>query len=97
MVKHIKKIRRLLPSNFFSVFDHFVGMVRKGLNYLNILKVYNKGTRSSIGVTLMLLFLSLNQCVRLSPYNVLMRFNLSEVHLLWSYKTSVVELFCETS
>ena len=97
MVKHIKKIRRLLPSNFFSVFDHFVGMVLKGLNYLNILKVYNKGTRSSIGITLMLLFLSLNQCVRLSPYNVLMRFNLSEVHLLWSYKTSVVELFCGTS
>ena len=31
MVKHIQTIRRLLPTNFFSVFDHFVGLLLKGL------------------------------------------------------------------
>ena len=31
MVKHIQTIRRLLPTKFLSVFDHFVGLARKGL------------------------------------------------------------------
>ena len=31
MVKHAATIRRLLPMNFFSVFDHFVGLAVKGL------------------------------------------------------------------
>ena len=31
MVKHTQTIRRLLPMNCLSVFDHFVGLVRKGL------------------------------------------------------------------
>ena len=31
MVKHIQTIRRLLPTNFLSVFDHFVGLLLKGL------------------------------------------------------------------
>ena len=29
-------IPRLLPTNFLSVFDHFMGLVLKGLNYHNI-------------------------------------------------------------
>ena len=35
MVKHIQTIRRQKqkPTNFLSVFDHFVGLVPKGLNY----------------------------------------------------------------
>ena len=46
MVKHTQTIRRKLPSNCLSVFDHFVGLAPKGLskyskkesNYLKILE-----------------------------------------------------------
>ena len=31
MVKHIQTIRRLLPTNRLSVFDHLVGSMLKGL------------------------------------------------------------------
>ena len=31
MVKHTETIRRLLLTNFLSVFDHFVGLALKGL------------------------------------------------------------------
>ena len=31
MVKHSQTIRRLLPTNCLSAFDHFVGLVLKGL------------------------------------------------------------------
>ena len=31
MVKHTQTIARLLPTNCLSVFDHFVGLVLKGL------------------------------------------------------------------
>ena len=31
MVKHTQTIRRLLPTNCLSVFDHFVGFALKGL------------------------------------------------------------------
>ena len=31
MVKLTQTIRRLLPTNFLSVFDHFVGLSLKGL------------------------------------------------------------------
>ena len=30
MVKHTQRIRRLLPTNCLSVFDHFVGLMLKG-------------------------------------------------------------------
>ena len=30
MVKHIQTIHRQMPTNCLSVFDHFVGMERKG-------------------------------------------------------------------
>ena len=33
MVKHAQKICRLLPMNFFSVCDHFVGLSLKGLKF----------------------------------------------------------------
>ena len=32
MVKHTQLICRLLPTNCLSVFEHFVGLVFKGLN-----------------------------------------------------------------
>ena len=32
MVKHTQKLRRLLPTNSLSVFDHFAGSTLKGLN-----------------------------------------------------------------
>ena len=31
MVKHTQTIRQLLPTNYLSVFDHFVGLALKGL------------------------------------------------------------------
>ena len=35
MVKHTQTIRRLLPPNCLSVFDHFVELVHKGLSNVN--------------------------------------------------------------
>ena len=32
MVKRTQAIRRLLPTNCLSMFDHFVGLTLKGLN-----------------------------------------------------------------
>ena len=32
MVKHTQKIRQQQPTNFLSMFDHFVGLALKGLN-----------------------------------------------------------------
>ena len=32
MIKHTETIRRLLPTNCWIVFDHFVGLVLEGLN-----------------------------------------------------------------
>ena len=34
MVKHTQKVRRLLPANCLSVFDHFVGLELKVLTGL---------------------------------------------------------------
>ena len=34
MVKHTQTIRRLLPTNYLSVFDHFVDLVLKRLRSL---------------------------------------------------------------
>ena len=40
MVKHTQAIRRLLPMNYLSVFDHFVGLALKGLKQAFSLKGY---------------------------------------------------------
>ena len=32
MVKHTQTLRRLLPTNYLSVFDHFVGLTLKNVN-----------------------------------------------------------------
>ena len=40
MVKHTQTIRRLLPTNCLSVFDHFVGLALKGLKELYINNVH---------------------------------------------------------
>ena len=45
MVKHTQTIRRLLPTDCLSVFDHFVGLPFKGLNV--IVFVYN-GLKQSL-------------------------------------------------
>ena len=36
MVKHTQTIRRNLPTNCFSVFDHFVGLSLKGLSIIEL-------------------------------------------------------------
>ena len=38
MVKHTQTIRRLLPTNYLSVFDNFVGLSLKGLDYIKSLR-----------------------------------------------------------
>ena len=40
MAKHTQTICRLLPTNCFSVFEHFVGVVLKGLNVTNIIQYF---------------------------------------------------------
>ena len=35
MVKHTEIICQFLPTNFLNVFDHFVGLVLKGLKMVN--------------------------------------------------------------
>ena len=49
-VKHTQTIRRLLPTNCLSVFNHFVGLALKGLRNIslkrNVCKKINKFTRN---------------------------------------------------
>ena len=61
MVKHSQTIRRLLPTNYLSVFDHFVSLALKEvslillqfywrklvLNFHGIAKVHSKNTENS--------------------------------------------------
>ena len=35
MVIHVQISRQLQPTNYLSVFDHFVGLGRKGLSFLS--------------------------------------------------------------
>ena len=42
MVRHTQTIRRLLPTNCSSVFDHFVGVALKGLK-----KVVDEGNNQT--------------------------------------------------
>ena len=39
MVKHTQTIRRLWPTNCLSVFDHFAGLVLKGLTLLTLAEI----------------------------------------------------------
>ena len=39
MVKRTQTIRRLLPTNCLSLFDHFVGLALKGLKNMDFLLV----------------------------------------------------------
>ena len=41
IVKHTQTIRRLLPTNCLSVFDHFVGFALTGLKAVNPKKTFN--------------------------------------------------------
>ena len=53
MVKHIQTIHRLLPTNCWSVFDHFVELMRKGLKSgpkrVSDLRSETKGSRFEFG------------------------------------------------
>ena len=40
MIKHTQAIRRLLPTNCLSVFDHFVGLGLKELSFHSFVKFY---------------------------------------------------------
>ena len=39
LVKHTQTIRRLWPTNCLSVFDHFAGLVLKGLTLLTLAEI----------------------------------------------------------
>ena len=47
MVKHTQTIRRQKPTNCLSVFDHFVGLMRKGLSVVENLKITAVGNDPS--------------------------------------------------
>ena len=70
MVKHTQTIRRLLLTNYLSVFDHFVGLVLKRLShYQPMLHLYNLWFLGYRGRTLvedeLILFLQKNQQIRI--------------------------------
>ena len=50
MVKHTHTIRRLLLTNFLSVFDYFVGLVLKGLKIIcgKIMRIDQYSTLSGL-------------------------------------------------
>ena len=46
--KHTQTIRRLLPTDCLSMFDHFAGLALKGLNTSNVMKMQEKILLSQI-------------------------------------------------
>ena len=46
MDKHTQTIRRLLATNCLSVFDHFVGLVLKGLSLFKLFKKIGEMSQS---------------------------------------------------
>ena len=49
MIKHTQTIRRLLPTNCLSVFDHFVGLAVKQLNLKsNNIEVINNARKAHL-------------------------------------------------
>ena len=45
----LKQFVGILPTNCLSVFDHFVGLARKGLNFLlNAILIFEKSKKKSI-------------------------------------------------
>ena len=52
MVKHTQTIRRLLPTNYLSVFDHFVGLALKGLKYVTVKSVFRIPSNIHDGIIL---------------------------------------------
>ena len=47
MVKHTHTIRHLLPTNYLSVFDHFVGLALNELKRLRVISKVHHGHRTS--------------------------------------------------
>ena len=45
MVKHTLTIRRVLPTNYLSVFDHFMGLAFKWLSFINYFSEMQKNSR----------------------------------------------------
>ena len=48
MVEHTQTIRQVLPTNCFSVFDHFVGLALKGLTSLTFTGCIIQTNKTSI-------------------------------------------------
>ena len=46
MIKHTHIIRQLLPTNYLSVFNHFVGLVLQGLTLNTCSRVYQRHMKS---------------------------------------------------
>ena len=56
MVKHTQTIRRLLPMNCLSVFDHFVRFAFKGLTHCEICQKLIKAKNGYNNLSLVALF-----------------------------------------
>ena len=59
MVKHTQTIRRLSPTNCLSGFDHFVGLVLKGLKPKNEMEKQHKQRKSELFTILSKRFIEL--------------------------------------
>ena len=60
MNKHTKAIRRLLPKNYLSVFDHFVGLALKALTltFSKIVYYLLKSSRENKCVTISYVYIN---------------------------------------
>ena len=47
MVKHTQNIRRLLPTNCLSMFDHFKGLALKGLSLEEWILGISEGSKNA--------------------------------------------------
>ena len=68
MVKHTQTIRRLLPTNGFSVFGHFLGLALNGLSLSCIMlkngQTYLKNVAQHKNITVW------TNCLAISQHNV---------------------------
>ena len=58
IVKHTQKIPRLLPTNCSSVFDHFVGLVLKGIIHWATLPCYSRVKHIDVSISILLITLT---------------------------------------
>ena len=96
MIKHTHIIRRLLPTNYLSVFNHFVGLVLQGLTLNTCSRVYQRHMKSlpliytyenfsSISLSILILFVVNMQNI----YNLARR---NSVHITDKFLIATIQI-----